>query len=455
MNQRSKIAILGFGVEGTAVFEYLHKNNFPNITICDRNVDLEDKMPEGVSVRLGESYLDDLDDFDVIFRSPGIRFHDPHIQKAAQRGAEVTSCTAFFLDQCPCSVIGVSGTKGKGTTSTLLHYILKKSGKDSYLGGNIGEPAVNFLDKLKNDSIVVLEMSSFQLQDLTKSPHYSILLNTTSEHLDYHEDTGEYLEAKESILSHQNEKSVVIMNEDYKYINHYKPLVKGDLFTVSKQKKVKNGAFVKDFEIFYSKSGEVEKIMDVKDVKLLGSHNLENVMPAIVVAKELGVKNEVIVKVVSEFQGLPHRLEFVRELKGVRYYNDSFSTTPETSMAAVDSFDEPMVLIAGGHDKGGDYSDWALKILTKENLHSVILMGSNANKMEKALIEAEEKLGEALGSPTKIIRRGTLDQVVIEAYAEAEEGGVVVLSPGAASFDMFKNYKERGREFAIEVRRLK
>src|SRR3989338_2811095 len=213
MNQESKIAILGFGVEGRAMFEYLHRNEYPNITICDQNVDLKDEMPEGVSVKLGPSYLDGLDEFEVIFRSPGIKYMDAYIQKAIEGGLEVTSPTNYFVDQCPCPIIGVTGTKGKGTTSTLIFEMLKKSGlkdgEDIFLGGNIGQCPMEFLDKLTGDSLVVLELSSFQLQDLKKSPKYAVILNTTSDHLDYHVDRDEYMQAKEKLLAHQHSDSVV------------------------------------------------------------------------------------------------------------------------------------------------------------------------------------------------------------------------------------------------------
>lgn len=455
MDQRSKIAILGFGVEGRAVVNWLVAHEYGDLTVCDQNVDLKNEMPEGVSVQLGEHYLNDLDDFDVIFRSPGIKYLDPHVQAAKLAGAEITSSTAFFIDQCPCPVVGVSGTKGKGTTATLIHLMLKKSGIDSYLGGNIGKPAIDFLDELKTDSIAVLELSSFQLQDLKKSPKYVVLLNTTTDHLDYHADNDEYLAAKEGLLVGQSSDGVAVLNKDYEYVKYYAPLVKGKTCFVSVNKKVEDGAFIDGGEIFYMNYEDAEKVMDVADVKLIGSHNLENVLPAVVVAKELGASTEDIAEVVREFEGLPHRLEFVRELNGVRYYNDSFSTTPDTSMAAVDSFDEPTVLIAGGSDKGADYSEWAMKILIKANLHTVILIGDTAVRMEDALLEAEKQLGEAEGSPTKILRRVDLEEAIMEAYAEVEEGGVVVMSPATASFGLFKNYKERGERFRDAVLKLR
>ncbi len=435
--------------------KYLEKHKYENLTVCDKNVALKAEMPSGVSVHLGKEYLDKLSEFDVIFRSPGIPFLTPQIQLALKKGAEVTSAISFFLDQCPGKTIGVSGTKGKGTTSTLIYKMLKKSGKDVYLGGNIGEPPINFLDKLKRNSIVVLELSSFQLQDLKISPDYAVLLNTTSDHLDYHVDRGEYLQAKENLLAHQKKDSAAVLNKDYEYVKYYSSLVKGRKFEVSVKAVVKDGAYAKNGIVYYSRKGKKEEIMQANKVGLIGSHNLENILPATVIAKEFKVGTKDIVAVLKSFKGLPHRLEFVKDVGGVRYYNDSFSTTPETSMAAVDSFDEPTILIAGGSDKGLDYENWAIKILTKPSLRTVILIGNTAEKMEKAIVDAEAKLGDAIGSPTKVLKRKSFEDAVLTAYAETSKGWVVVMSPAAASFDMFKNYKERGEKFREIVGRLR
>jgi len=455
MDQRSKIGILGYGIEGKALLKYLVRHQYDDITVCDKEVELKERMPDGVSVRLGPQYLDNLTDFDVLFRSPGVRYLEPRVQAAKTAGVEVTSGTAFFLDQAICPVVGVTGTKGKGTTCTLIFEMLKLANLDAHLGGNIGKSAIGFLDKVKGKSVTVLELSSFQLQDLENSPKYAVILNTTTDHLDYHADRDEYLQAKESLLAHQKKDSVAVLNKDYDYVEHYEPLVKGAGKYVSVDKKVEDGAYAVDDEIFYSRDGKEEKICNVSDVALVGAHNLENILPAIVIAKEFDVDNKHIIKTIKEFKGLPHRLELVEEIKGVRYYNDSFSTTAETSMAAVDSFDEPTVLIAGGSDKGLDYSEWALKILTKPSLHTVILIGSTTKKMDQAIIDAEEKLGEAEGSPTKVILRQDLEEAVLEAFALAEEGGVVVMSPAAASLDQFENYKERGKMFRSAVGKLK
>jgi UDP-N-acetylmuramoylalanine--D-glutamate ligase len=388
-----------------------------------------------------------------------VKYLNPGIQAAAAQGVEVSSSSAFFLDQAHCPVIGVTGTKGKGTTCSLIFEMLQFADEDVYLGGNIGKPAISFLDKIKGDSVAVLELSSFQLQDFIKGPKYAVLLNTTTDHLDYHADRGEYLRAKEQLLTKQPKDSVAVLNKDYDYVKYYEPLVKGDLRYVSVKGAVKDGAYVKggdkDGEIISVSGGKEEKICDVADVALMGSHNLENILPAVVIAREFGVDIRHIKRVIKEFEGLPHRLEFVKEVKGVRYYNDSFSTTAETSMAAVDSFDEPTVLIAGGFDKGLDYSEWALKILTKPSLKVVILIGDTAKDMDKAIIEADEKLGEAEGSPTKVLLRKDLEEAVLEAYAQVEKGGVVVMSPASSSFGLFENYKERGRVFREAVGKLR
>lgn len=455
MDQRSKIAILGYGVEGKAAYNYLYDKGYHNLTVCDQNVDLKADLEDGVSAHLGEHYLNDLDQFDMIFRSPGIKFLEPAVQAAVASGVDVTSSTSYFLDQRPCKVVGVTGTKGKGTTCTLIHKMLKASGIDSHVAGNIGDPAISLLDIIDADSVVVLELSSFQLQDMKISPDYSVLLNTTEDHLDYHADRDEYMRAKEALLSHQNGDDLAVLNKDYEYVKYYEPLVKGDKKMVSVDGKVEDGAYSDGDVIYYCEDGKEEKICKVNEVALIGSHNLENIMPAIVVAKAFGVATKHIKKVIKEFEGLPHRLELVKEVKGIKFYNDSFSTGPMTSMAAVDSFDDPTVLIAGGYDKGLDYGEWAVKILTRPSLKTVVLIGDTAQKMEEEIVEADEKLGEAEGSPTEVLRRPDLEEAVVTAFAEAEEGGVVVMSPAAASFDQFKNYKERGKAFKKFVEKLK
>ncbi len=454
MDQRSKIAILGYGIEGQAMTKYLLAHAYCDITVCDKNVNLSAEIPDGVSTIFGDKYLENLADFDVVFRSPGIKYLEPQIQFAKEKGVEISSPTAFFMNMCPCHVVGVTGTKGKGTTATLTYEMLKNAKKDAYLGGNIGESPIDFLDKLKKDSVVVLEMSSFQLQDMTKSPHVAVILNTTTDHLDYHVDRDEYLRAKEAILANQNDDCLAVLNKDYEYVKYYSGLVHGRINFVSVHVKVEEGAYVKDDEIFYSENGNADKVCDLSDIALVGKHNFENVLPAICAAKEFGVSFGAMKKAIKDFAGLPHRLEFVEEVDSVKYYNDSFSTTPETSMAAVDSFDVPTVLIAGGFDKGLDYKEWAIRILTKASLEVVILLGHTADRMEQDLREAKEKLGKDFITPTEIFRVNNIHEAVVLASKEAKKGGVVVMSPGSSSFDLYTNYKERGKKFMEEVKKL-
>ena len=467
MDQRSKIAVVGYGVEGKAMLKFLIDNRYGDVTICDKRVRLGSKMPGGVSVQLGEHYLDGLEEFDVVFRSPGVPHHHPEIAKARAMEKEVTSPTQFFLDHCPCTVVGVTGTKGKGTTSTLIYKILKagfgkgKKARKVYLGGNIGNPPIEFLDSLKGNDVVVLELSCFQLGDLKKSPAVAVLLNTTIDHLDYYPDVGKYMRAKELILEHQDKNDLAILNKDYEYVKYYSPLVKGRLAYVSpKGEKLKEGCYVEGGKVMFASGDKAKKVCLVKDIALIGSHNLENVCPAVLAGKEFGVKNSVIRKIVKKFKGLPHRLERVRKVKGVSFYNDSFSTNPFTSMAAVDSFDKPTCLIAGGYDKGLKYNDWARKILTRPSLETVVLMGDTTKKMLHALDKARDQLGRASSrdgleaTPTKIIERKDLKSAVAAAFKVSKKGGVVVMSPAAASFDQFKNYKERGEKFGELVKSL-
>jgi UDP-N-acetylmuramoylalanine--D-glutamate ligase len=466
MNQHSKIAVVGYGVEGQEMLKYLRKHKFDNVTVCDQDVQLKKKMPDGISVRLGEHYLEGLHQFDVVFRSPGVPHSDPEFAKAAVLGTRVTSPTEFFLEQCPCTVIGVTGTKGKGTTSTLIYEILRehsKLGRKSvYLGGNIGNPPIEFLDKVKKNHVVVLELSCFQLGDLTKSPHIAVILNTTIDHLDYYPDRGAYMRAKELILTHQDGDDIAVLNADYPYVKYYKPLVAGRMKMVSvKGKKVKDGVVVRDGWVVAVKDGKEEKIVKVSDIALVGSHNLENVSPAVAVAREYGVSAKVIRRVVKKFRGLEHRIELMGKKKGVAYYNDSFSTNPMTSIAAIDSFEEPTFLIAGGSDKGLGYGEWAKRAVTKGSLKGVVLNGETAGMMKKAL----DKAGAGRkGSGMKVVVVDDLQSAFAKARAMAEakaravrkrkggaHGAVVVMSPAAASFDQFKNYKERGKKFGKMV----
>lgn len=441
LDKKSKIAIAGFGVEGEAVYRYLERHGYINIVIFD-----EKKKGENIKNKFN------FDDFDIIFRSPGIHIDNPELKKARNKGKIITSATKLFFEMCPCRIIGITGTKGKGTTSTLIYKILKEASKDVYLGGNIGRCPLDFLDSLKNDSIVVLELSSFQLHDLEKSPEIAIVLKTTSEHLDYHKDREEYLNAKESIVKYQSSSDIVIVNKDYEYSKRFLAHTQAVKLLVSRERAVENGAFVKDDNIYSAKDGKSVEFCNTDEVGLTGPHNIENILPALAAAEYMLISAGITRSVIRDFKGLPHRLEFIKEIDGVKYYNDSFSTTPETCIAAIQSFKQPLVLIAGGSEKYADYSELGKAVIKQKNLKTILLMGETAENIEKSINDAAKKMPG--GIKQKIIHAKNYMEAFEKASTSAEKNGIVLFSPASASFDMFRNYKHRGDTFRKWVESL-
>lgn len=396
-----KIGVLGDGIDTQDVVPYL-ENNGAELTILDEKKD-------------GKGF-GDLTGFDVLVRSPGVYRYRPEIVVAEKAGVVITSKTKIFFDACPAKIIGVTGTKGKGTTSTLIYQILKKAGKDVYLGGNIGAGVFGCLDMLTAESIVVLELSSFQLVDLHRSPHIAVVLMVTSEHLDWHKSPDEYVGAKLAITKYQLAADFVVANKDYENSRRIGEAGLGKKIWVSKS----------DWD---------------KPMRLRGEHNRENVAAAAAVAEILNVEYRIVEEVVKEFKGLEHRLEEVVTVDGVTYFDDSFSTTPETAIAALQAFEEPKVMILGGSDKGSDFRELGVSVSRCNSIRGVVLIGLMADKIRTAIGEGVEyKTGAR-----------TMSQIVEQARSMARPGDVVVLSPAAASFDMFKNYKDRGDQFKSEV----
>ena len=442
-----KIAILGYGVEGQAAYEYWAADN--DITICDRSSDIA--VPSGVATRLGEHYLADLDQFDVIVRSPNI--HPRQIDEANSPDilVKVTSNTNEFLRVCPtANIIGVTGTKGKGTTSTLIATMLQAAGKRVHLGGNIG---VATLELLKADiqpaDYVVLELSSFQLIDLHKSPRIAVCLMVVPEHMDWHEDFEEYVAAKQQLFIHQTAEDTAIYfagNEDSLSIADAS---EGQLIPYFEQP----GACVIDERIVI----DGHEICKTSELKLLGSHNWQNVCAAVTAVWQVSQDTAALRSVLTSFSGLPYRLEFVRELNGVKYYNDSFGTTPETAIVALQAFAEPKVIILGGSTKGADFTALAGAI-AKCHVRQVIIMGNTANpdhRSDSSTIEAALRAANVTDITSLITAGGpTTEQVVQAAQGAAQPGDVVVLSAGCASFDMYRDYKDRGSQFTEAVRAL-
>lgn len=395
----AKTAILGFGREGKAVLKFLKKRGLKNITVLDKKSD--------------KNYLKKLESFNVIYRSPGVPYNLKKIQKAVRAGVNFSSATDLFFKNAKGLIIGVTGTKGKGTTSTLIYKILKNAGKDAYLAGNIGKPAIDILPKLKKSSITVLELSSFQLQDLKHSPHIAVILDMFPDHMDAHKNLKEYFEAKSSIARYQTKKDKVFYAASNKYAQNVAAKSRGEKIAVN----------TKTFKLFKPDY-----------LKVLGEHNFKNAATAATVALKLGINKKIILKTVKNYRGLPYRLELIRTIKGIKIYNDSASTNPMTTAAAIKSFKENNVLIMGGKDKGLDYKSVA-RALKKSLTKLTILFGENKKKIAKAI------------KGNKIIFTKNLKESLKTALKNSKSGEVIVFSPGAASFDMFIDYKDRGKKF--------
>lgn len=458
-----KFAVLGFGQEGASAVKFLLEKG-AKVSVFD--VRGEDKFDKAELAELQEkevflnltSYPDDFSEFDFVVRSPGIRLTSSIMKKAQDQEAKITSVTKIFFELCPCPIVGVTGTKGKGTTSSLIYEMLKEQGVDAYLGGNIGLPPLEFLSSLKSTSCVVLELSSFQLQDLTKSPQISVFLMVTSEHLDYHNDVNEYVDAKRNILRFQKESDFAVLNRDYPASNESDVYTQAQVYYVSRERSAERGCYVQDGYIVIKPDGQADgpegalaqreiKVVPTSEILLPGKHNYENVCAAALAAYLAGVEIKYIASVLKTFRGLEHRLELVRVVNGVRYYDDSFSTTPETAIAAIEAFQDPEILILGGSSKKSDFTELGKTIREAKNIKAIIGIGEEWPKIKSELKTQNTEL--------KIVEDCfNMKEVVEKAREIAEIGDVVLLSPACASFGMFKNYKDRGNQFKNVVNEL-
>lgn len=449
------IAILGAGIEAHDIAAYLVRHGHTAITVCDEKAIYDGPpFPSGVQLHLGENAFANLTDFKTIFRSPGVRLARPELRATAAQGSVITSGVKEFFAQVKnlAHVIGVTGTKGKGTTTTLIGKILEnhlqKSGWRGrvFIIGNIGNPPLQFIDDLTKDDWCVVELSSFQLQDLSASPHIAVVLNITSDHMDYHKDRTEYVDAKSSIVRYQKKSDFVVVNQDYPYSSDFTRASAAAPFFVSTRSEVARGAFVQDGQIFLRIGDQAPlRLCSTKEVGLIGPHNLENVTAAATAAALAGALPDVITEAIRTFTGLPHRLKFVRKIKEVRYYNDSFSTIPETCIAAIHSFTEPLGLILGGSEKNSDFTELGQVIVAQKNIKIVTLNGPSGVRVGKAIAAAGGR------SDLMIVSVENLHTAVETMYAKMPAGSVVLLSPACASFNEFKNYKERGAAFVSLV----
>ena len=446
-----QVAIIGMGVSNIPLLDYFYDKN-AKVTVFSTNA-LSDEIMEKINkyryeVELGEDNLSRLKGFDIIFRSPSALPTKHEFQSAVKKGAILTSEIEMVLKLAPCKIIGVTGTEGKTTTTSLIYEICKKAGYNCFLGGNIGKPIFTKINQMKPEDIVILELSSFQLMGMTVSPNIAVVTNIFPDHLNVHKSYEEYQDAKKSIFRNQTEEGIVILNKDNEITEKFADEVKGKTIFFSSTKKLKNG-YVYDREDGFIKKctdGKCEKILNKNDIKLRGIHNYENICSALA-ATETVASKEAQIEAVKNFKGVEHRLEFVREIDGVKYYNDSIGTSPASTIAGLNAFDENIILLAGGSDKGLDYKEIGEVIAKK--VGTLILTGPTAQKIEEATKQAlsEEK-------SIKIIHTNNLEESVKVAKEKARSGDIVLLSPASASFDAFKNFEERGNYFKTLVNNL-
>jgi UDP-N-acetylmuramoylalanine--D-glutamate ligase len=436
-----KIAVLGYGKQGKAAVDYWSKGN--EITVCDQNAITD--LPASIKSISGSDYLANLDAFDLIVRSPSVHPRDIVAANSEKILRKVTTVTEEFFRTCPAPIIGVTGTKGKGTTSTLIARIIETSGETVHLGGNIGIPPLDMLkDGIKPTDWVVLELANFQLIDLRLSPKIAVCLMVEPEHLDWHSDIDEYVRAKQQLFIHQSSQDMAVFNR----LSDFSEAVVGvspalkisyEVPEIGHDPKDRNGAYVLNRDIYM----DDVKVCSVEDVKLLGRHNLQNVCAAIAATWDL-IDNDpkVIIKALSNYTGLEHRLELIRDFNGVKYYDDSFGTTPETAIVALEALPGSKVLILGGSDKGASY-DMLAQATKEEDVHTVVTIGQTGPKIAESL----RKFGF-----TNIVDGGSSMQAIVNtARQHAKKGDIVLLSTASASFGMFKDYIDRGEQFKKEV----
>lgn len=438
MLENKNILIMGFGVTGKSSLKFLRE--FPvKIYIYDKKIDLQ-------SLKVDEDFIifkdEDLDKIDLIVKSPGIYPFDDLLVKAREKNIEIISDIELSYRYLKTdNVVAVTGTNGKTTTTTIVGDILKRKAK-TFVVGNIGRGILEITKEAKKDDFVVIEASSFQLEDTIKfKPYIALLTYVTSDHLDWHKTTENYVKAKLKIFANQDENDFAILNyEDRNLAKKYN--IKAQKYYFSMEKISEKGSYFEDGKIFYNDGKNTEEILEVKDLKIPGVHNIKNVMAAIIIAKLFGIDSNTIKRSISSFTGVEHRIEFVRELHGVKYYNDSKGTNPDSTEVAIAAMDGDVILIAGGYDKNSNFDNLIEK--SKDKLKTVILLGQTADKISNSCKKSKVEF--------YIVK--DLNKAVELAKKLSLKGEDVLLSPACASWDMYSNYEARGRHFKDLVREL-
>lgn len=402
----------------------------------------------GATLSLGAGYLDNLD-VQTVFRTPGMNYNSPALAQMRKNGVEVTSEMELFFELCPCKIIAVTGSDGKTTTTTIISELLKAQGYTVHLGGNIGNPLMPDIYDIKEDDFAVVELSSFQLISMRKSPCVAVVTNVAPNHLDVHKDMDEYIDAKRNIVLYQQVGNKAILNLDNDISYSFKNSTKSDILCFSRIQKVEAGAYVSNGEIFFTDGSCDEFVMSVDDIRIPGLHNVENYLAAICAVGEF-VSYKTVKNVAKTFNGVKHRAQLVREFEGVRYYNDSIASSPtRTACGMLSLFDEKLILICGGYDKNIPYAPLGPVICDK--VKTLILMGATAEKIETAVKESSNYKDGLL----QIVHADTMENAVNIARENSQQGDIVALSPASASFDMYRDFEQRGEHFMSIVNSLK
>lgn len=445
------VSVIGLGVSNTPLISLLLEAG-ANVTVHDKKT--VEELGEiygglsalGVHFCVGNEYLQNLGG-DIIFRTPGMHLGHPALVNARQKGSKITSEMEVFLNVCPCPVLAITGSDGKTTTTTLTCEIMRQAGYVCHLGGNIGHPLLADVPMMRPEDFAIVELSSFQLMGMQCSPQAALVTNVTPNHLDVHKDMEEYIEAKKQIFANQKPDSKLVLNADDAVSNAFAPNNGVELMKFSMKGAVQDGVFLQDGVIYYAENGQHRPIMRAEEIKIPGAHNVANYMAAICMTHGY-VSFEDVVHVAHEFGGVEHRIELVRTKDGVRYYNDSIASSPTRTIAGLRSFDKKVILIAGGYDKHIPYDVLGPEIC--EHVKELHLVGATADAIEASARAAQNYRAEDL----KIVRYEEFEQAIRGAADSAQEGDVVILSPASASFDLFRNFMERGNRFKEIVNSL-
>ncbi len=446
MNKK-RVTVIGIGISNLPLIKYLVKLG-ADVTARDKRTaeklggNYNDLKALGVKLVLGDNYLDDID-AQIIFKTPGMRFDVPQLNEARKKGSIVTSEMEVFFNVCPSHIIGVTGSDGKTTTTTLIYKMLEKQGYKTWLGGNIGNPLLTHTGEMEPEDYVVLELSSFQLHTMRKSPEIAVITNISPNHLDMHKDYDEYIDAKKNIMKYQKNTDILVANSGNDVTRKIGEEAKGEYRCFS----TKNDAliYIDNDMISYND----EPVLKISDIKIPGMHNVENYMAAIGAVHDL-VSRDTINEIAKSFGGVEHRLEFVREKDGVKYYNSSIDSSPNRTINTLKVFKDKVIMISGGKDKGIPYDDIGEPIIN--GVKTLILIGATAGVIEDAVNNAYEKLD--IGPCVKILHAEEYKEAVKLAQQNAKSGDIVLLSPASTSFDMFNNFEERGNLYKKLVNEL-